>query len=318
MEERQFQKLMRFNGDHSTLVGLRIMNNILKVLTLGLYYPWARAAELRYMYGESEYMGSRFTFHGTGTEMFKGFIKAIAAMAVLYILFFYLWLSGKGALMVAGVIIFYAGMLCLLPLAIHGSNKYRLSRTSWRGIHFGYRGDLKEFFKLYMYHGFLSVITLGIYSSWFSVKMQQYIMGRTRFGNVEFRFSGDGFELFIIKLKGFFFSVLTLGIYLFWYMKQRVEFEIKSIKVIQDGKEINTRCTFTAGQIFEMVVVNYLIIIFTFGIGTGIAINRLMRKTFNNVEFDLAINPDLLVQTEAAYTDATGDDLADMLDASVI
>ena len=76
MQDRQFEKLLRFNGDHSTFVGLRIMNNILKVLTIGLYYPWARASELKYMYGESEYMGTRFVFHGTGTEMFKGFIKA--------------------------------------------------------------------------------------------------------------------------------------------------------------------------------------------------------------------------------------------------
>jgi uncharacterized membrane protein YjgN (DUF898 family) len=60
-----------------------------------------------------------------------------------------------------GLIVFYVGFFLIIPLAIHGSYRYRLSRTSWRGIHFGYRGNLKEFYKLYMKNIFLSVITFG-------------------------------------------------------------------------------------------------------------------------------------------------------------
>ena len=66
MENTQFKKLLKFNGDHGRLIGLRIMNNILTVITLGFYYPWAKTAYLKYLYGETEFMESRFTFHGTG------------------------------------------------------------------------------------------------------------------------------------------------------------------------------------------------------------------------------------------------------------
>ncbi len=144
--------------------------------------------------------------------------------------------------------------------------------------------------------------------------MKKYIYGHIRFGNIEFKFTGQGLDLFVIRLKGLFFSIFTLGIYLFWYMKNLVEFEVSNIKMIQDGKEINIRSTLSAGKIFEMIFVNYLIIIFTFGIGTGIAINRAMRTAFENMEFDEEINPDTLVQTESEYKDATGDDMAGMLD----
>jgi uncharacterized membrane protein YjgN (DUF898 family) len=318
MENREFKKLMKFNGDHSTLVGLRILNNILKVVTLGIYYPWARASILNYMYGESEYMGTRFVFHGTGNEMFKGFIKAVGAFIILYAFLFVCMLTQNFLIAMIGVLVFYVGILFLIPIAIHGSNRYRFSRTSWRGIHFGYRGKLGEFIKLFFLHGFLTLITFGIYGSWFHVEVRKYIVGNARFGNVEFRYDGNGADLFLIRLKGIFLSIITLGIYLFWYMKELVEFEMNSLKIKQNGEEINLRTSITAGKIFEMIVVNYLIVIFTFGIGTGIAINRAMRVAFENIEFDLAIDPDNLVQTEEEYKDATGDDLAGMLDISMI
>jgi hypothetical protein len=43
-----------------------------------------------------------------------------------------------------------------------------------------------------------------------------------------------------------------------------------------------------------------------------------MRAAFDNIEFDKAIDPDMLLQTEEEYKDATGDDLAGMLDISMI
>ena len=66
------------------------------------------------------------------------------------------------------------------------------------------------------------------------------------------------------------------------------------------------------------MISNYFIILFTFGIGTGIAINRFMRVSFENIEFEESIDPNTLVQTEEEYKDAMGDDLAGILDISVI
>lgn len=314
---REFKKLLKFNGDHGTLVGLRILNNVLKIITLGIYYPWARASILQYMYGESEYMGTRFVFHGTGREMFKGFIKAIGIFVALYVFLFVCVLMKSLLAAILGFAVFYIGLLLLIPVAIHGAYRYRLSRTSWRGIHFGYRGNMKEFIKLYLGNAFLVLITFGIYGAWFTVKLRNYIYGHARFGNVEFKFTGNGADLFVIRLKGIFLSILTLGIYSFWYMKELIEFEFKNVKVIQNGQEINMRSTFTAGTIFGMLISNYFIVLFTLGFGTGIAINRMMRTSLNNLEFDMAIDPDALLQTEEEYKDATGDDLAGMLDISI-
>ena len=318
MEETTWKKLLKFNGNHGQLVGLRIVNNILTAITLGFYYPWAKVSILKYLYSETEYMQTRFVFHGLGKEVFKGFIKALLIFGALYGFLLFAISTHDQSMFYLGLIVFYVGFFLIIPLAIHGSYRYRLSRTSWRGIHFGYRGNLKEFYKLYMKNIFLSVITFGIYSSWMHVEVNSYIRRNIRFGNIEFRYDGQGKDLFFIKLKGLLLSLITFGIYSFWYYKDLIAFEVNNTKMIQNGKEIELKSTLTAGQIFSMVITNYFIIIFTLGIGTGIAINRVLRVAFENIAFDSEIDPDAILQTEEEYKDATGDDLAGFLDISII
>jgi uncharacterized membrane protein YjgN (DUF898 family) len=175
MENQPYKKLLKFYGDHGKITGILIINQILTVLTLGIYYPWARASYMQYVYNETEYIDTRFVFHGTGKEMFIGFLKAIGVLIVMYGILFGCFFSGVGIIMLLGILLFFTAILLLAPIAIHGSLRYRLSRTSWRGIHFGYRGNLKEFIKLYLTHGLLTVITFGIYSSWFTVEVRKYV-----------------------------------------------------------------------------------------------------------------------------------------------
>ena len=78
----------KFHGSGGTLFGIVFINTILTFVTLGFYYPWARAKLLKYLYSETEFNGNRFEFHGTGKEMFKGFLKVIAILIVVYIVAF--------------------------------------------------------------------------------------------------------------------------------------------------------------------------------------------------------------------------------------
>lgn len=318
MENAEYKKLMRFHGSHNTLVSLRIINNILKVVTLGFYYPWARVAVLNYMYGESEFQGSRFVFHGTGKEIFKGYIKGLFLLILLYSLIFYSGYTEDPIEKVVCILVFFVGFTAIIPLIIHGAMKYRLSRSSWRGIHFGYRGEIGEFYKMYIGNMLLTMVTFGLYSSWMQVAVKKYLYGHARFGNIEFSFTGRGMDLFIIRLKGVFLSIITLGIYLFWYVRDLARFEFSNIKITQDGRQINVRTSITPGKLFGMMITNYFIIVLTLGIGTGIAINRFMRVSFENLEFDGEIDTDRLLQTEEEYKDATGDDMAGFLDISII
>ncbi len=69
---------LAFFGKGSEFFKIQIVNAILTILTLGLYYPWAKEKTLKYLYSKNTFEATPFVFSGTGKEMFRGFIKAIA------------------------------------------------------------------------------------------------------------------------------------------------------------------------------------------------------------------------------------------------
>lgn len=308
---------LKFYGDGAKLFGIQIINAILTIVTLGIYYPWAKAANLKYIYQETEFAGSRFVFHGTGKEMFKGFVKLVLIIIVFYAALFGLAYLGTTATII-GVLAFYLGILFLIPVAIHGALKYRLSRTSWRGIHFGYRGDLKELIKICFVGYFFTLITFGFYVSWLEVKIRKYVMTNSRMGDVSFDFRGEGGNLLGTKIFGGILIVLTLGIYTPWYLAELQNFYINNTRIMQGDRQFTIRGNFKGSTMFKQLIVSLLIIVFTLGLGYSWVIVRYLRFVMENIEIPEAFDADTLTQTETAYTNATGDDMADILDIGLV
>jgi len=311
-------KQINFLGSGSKLFGIYIVNLLLTVVTLGLYYPWAKASVLQYLYQETELEGSRFTFHGTGKEMFKGFIKAVGVFIVLYAILLYSMFTTDPIVKVSGFIIYFLAFLSLIPIAIHGSLKYRMSRTSWRSIHFGYRGELKELFAVFIKGILFTVISFGLYSPWFTISLRKYLMGKIRFGNVEFEYTGNGTEYAILIISGYALTIVTLGIYSFWFAKDLINYYIDHIKLTQDGREIKLQSYLTGGAYFRLEIVNVLIIILTLGLAAPWATVRTLKVLLGNIFIEGELDLDALVQTEKSYKNATGEDVADMLDLGIV
>lgn len=302
---------LSFQGSGKDFFGIVVVNWLLTVLTLGLYYPWAKAKQLQYIYGASALNNDNFTFHGTGKEMFKGFIKAVIIFILIYAvsgIFAYLKMP------MVGVIFLYLAIIALVPLIIHGSYRYRMSRTSWRGIRFGYRGDrntlVTSFYKWIM----LTIVTIGIYGAWMTMHLRKYVLDNVRFGNLAFNYEGDGTQFFILNLKGYFLSLITLGIYTFWWQKDLFAYYIDNLSIHHDGKRINMKSTATGGDFFGLIIVNLLIIVFTLGLGYAWVVTRSLDFIFSKIEMTGDIDLDAIEQTEDIFTDATGEDMGDMLD----
>jgi uncharacterized membrane protein YjgN (DUF898 family) len=303
---------INFIGKGSEYFSVVVVNWLLTALTLGFYYPWAKARQLQYLYSSTDFNDSRFIFHGTGKEMFKGFIKAILIFAVIWGAFIFLMMMHK---LVIGFIVFYVAILAIIPIAIHGSYKYRMSRTSWRGIRMGYRGNRKELAVLFFKNLLLTVITLGIYGAWMTVNLRNYVLGNVKFGNLKFQSKANGGAYFVLNLKGYFLSIFTLFIYSFWWMKDLFAYYINNLYLVDDsGQEIKLRSTATGGDFFGLIMVNMLILIFTLGLGYAWVMTRTLRFVFSRIEMEGNINFDLLNQSEEVYTDATGEDISDILD----
>ena len=308
-----------FTGKGSELFAIEIVNFLLTLVTLGLYYPWAKAKTLQYLYRRTELAGSPFTFHGTGREMFIGFIKGIGVMAMLYAFFFMATWVNEPFVAVLFIFIFIVGFLVLVPVALHGMMRYRTSRTSWRGIHMGFRGELSDMITTYLMGFFFTALTFGIYGPWFIVKLRKEIIDNMRFGNLRFKYVGDGADLLLIHVKGYFLTILTLGVYLFWYAKELLHFYINNIVVLdEEDKYCRLQCSVTGWDYLKLVVGNLFIIVFTLGLGipwvTTRTLSLVMSKTVMSGHFDA----DALVQTEEAYDSATYESMSDMMDIGIV
>lgn len=188
---------LAFHGDGATLFSLYVVNLFLTLVTLGVYYFWARTRIRTYLLSEIEFEGDRFAWHGTGKELSLGFLQVAVLFLVLYavsagIRFGWHHPAAESVLRFGGSII----GLFLVPIAMVGARRYRLSRASWRGIRFSFRGRGREFLRIFIPGTLLSVITLGLYYPLFLNNLRRYLVGRSFFGATPFVYDGRGKDLF--------------------------------------------------------------------------------------------------------------------------
>ncbi|MDP4239624.1 MAG: DUF898 family protein [Bacteroidota bacterium] len=292
-----------------------MVNWLLTIITLGLYYPWAKARNLQFLYGSTALNNDRFAFHGTGREMFIGFIKTIIIFGVIY---GQLLLLAYFDMPVLGAVIFYFAIIAIIPVAIHGSYRYRFSRTSWRGIRFGYRGDRTELFINYFKWAFFSNITLGIYGAWMKMKLRGYLLSNVRAGNVEFKYNGVGSKYLVMNIKGFLLTLITLGIYGSWWQKDLFAYYVDNLTLSKENQQIRMKSTATGGEFFKLNVVNFILFIFTLGFGYAWVVTRTMNFVTSRIKLAGNMDLDTIQQTEDDYNDATGDDMTGFLDINFI
>jgi len=137
----------RFHGDGGSLFVIHLKNLLLTIITLGIYSFWAKTEVRKYLYGQVSLAGDRFQYHGTGGELLKGWAKAFGIYIVIAVgsqIVSGTISVGIGASLAAvvGLFVLMSGIVFfLVPLALLGTRRYRLSRSSWRGIRFSFRGS---------------------------------------------------------------------------------------------------------------------------------------------------------------------------------
>jgi uncharacterized membrane protein YjgN (DUF898 family) len=310
MQNNQTKNKINFTGKGSEFFGIWILNAFLTFLTIGLYYPWAKASTLKYIYSNVELDGHKFTFHGTGNEMFWGFVKVLVLLATVFAVMIFVGPYG--------IFAFYGILFLITPFAMHSSMKYRLSRTSYKGIHFGYTGDLNEFVLLYFKNILITIFTFGIYSSWMRVNLRQYMVGNAWYGDANFQYNANGSDLFIINLKGFFLSIFTLYIYIPWYIKDLYKFYIDNITLHHKENEYQFNSDLDGGNLFGTIILNYLQTVFTLFLGTPWVEMRTIKLFVGSISVFGDLEQLNVTQTQEQYIDAMGDDMNDFLDIGIV
>lgn len=303
--QQETVKTFNFNGDSNTLFYIYIVNALYTILSLGLYYPWAKAKLMQYNYGETEFMGSRFVFHGTGREMFMGFLRAGLIIGAIYggvTLLQYFGFS------LVGTLLLFVGYLLLLPLVIYGTVRYRASRSSWRGMYFQYVGSIKNMYKVAGLGFLYTLLTIGIYSSWLRVDLYKEILGNLRLGNIRFKFTGTGGFYFGQNLILGLLFYLTLGIYYFRYSAEVFNYSVSNIRLHQDHLTLKgtLKAKVTGMDMFKLKFVNFLIIVFSLGLATPVAIVRTMNFYAAHITMLGSVNFNAIEQTDINLSTGAG------------
>jgi uncharacterized membrane protein YjgN (DUF898 family) len=348
-----------FHGRGDDFFGIYAVNLFLTLLSLGFYRPWARAKSLKYLFSQTEFAGSRFTFHGTGKEMFQGYIRGLLLLGLIvgWQLFmrFLAESQGRWWLAIVGTLGFYVGLGFLIPVAMYGMLRYRLSRTSWRGIHGGYRGDLMDLVGNYIGSYLLTIITLGVYYPWLVNNLRDGIVNNIRIGNVRLRYNGKGSDIFGIYVKyiGISYGLVIIAliimagslvalfqnadsqvaqvflfaqlIFLFIaiygligiFRERELLLYLAKHSFVQQGEELHpVSLSLPLWPYAKLMVGNVLLTVITLGIYIPWAKVRYLKFVTNGLTIPGAVNLEAIAQTEDQFKDATGDDLTSLLDIS--
>jgi uncharacterized membrane protein YjgN (DUF898 family) len=117
---------------------------------------------------------------------------------------------GLGGHPFLGVLLLWTGIAFLVPVAQIGTLSYRLSRSSWRGIRFSFRGETKPFLLLSLKMLALTALTLGFGYAYYECATRAYLINHCRFGKAAFAFNGQPRQLFWMYVKHGI--VLTVGV----------------------------------------------------------------------------------------------------------
>jgi len=184
-----------FHGTGGGLFKIMLINWVLTIFTLGIYYFWGKTKVRRYLWEQSSFAGDRFYYHGTGGELFKGAVIFGVILSAFNAATYALGQAfGPEAELYAEIGTSYV-ILMLLPVIMVGAMRYRLSRTAWRGIRLSFRGKRKSALWLYIKGYILTSLTLGLYWPYFTIQKQQFWKRNSHFGNQAFEYEGEGKDI---------------------------------------------------------------------------------------------------------------------------
>lgn len=299
-----------FHGSGGTLFGIHMVNIFLTLITFSFYRFWGKVKIRSYLWGQTEFEGDRFAYHGTGKELLLGFSRGTLAFGLIYGLFNVApFLPGGALIQGTALLLGYSLLMLFIPFAMVSTRRYRLSRSSWRGILFSFRGPVKDFIKLFGKGALLSSLTMGLYYPFHATNIHAFITSYSYLGNTKFEFDGRGKDLFGTYLVMFLLFVPTLGLYSFW-------FRAKKKRYLWEHTTFSTarfRSTVTGERLLLLTLGNILLLIVSFGLAWPWVTTRNLRFTFRHLHLEGPL--DLAsIQQEAQSATATGEALDGLLD----
>lgn len=255
--------------------------------------------------------------------------------------------------MIAVIILIYLLLSVIISVAIFLARRYHLSRTTYRGIRFAQTGSAWGYGLTAFGYGVLTLLTLGWFAPAAQIRLSSRIWSNAWYGGVRFRFEDTDAAkkepVYLSFTLAWFGGVVVYGAWISWMMlsgivngTDAVQPDLRAIGLIYasfipmalliavlvawhfavitrritkslslDGLSFSSRLT--AFDIIELSITNFLLIIFTLGVGVMAAQMRVWKRLANRMVLSGALD---FAMVEQSTVDAPkqGEGLADGLD----
>lgn len=327
MSQDDTGKIHHFNyyGRLSYLYAIIILTVLISIITLGVYIFWGRTKLRRYISSNFTLDDERFEYTGTGYELFIGFLKIFPIILLIFIISEYnlLYISEYDLLNITEnyITIIYEILLVitlyyLYLISVYSALRYRLSRLTWRGIRGQLRGSAFYYARLVFVRFVLNLISLGLVIPNSDIKIHRYRLNNASFGNVACSFSGgDPRALRASNIKTLLLAIPTLTLSRFWYRAARDRYLYARTLI---GPDLAMRTTYTGGNLLRLYLVNFLILIFTLGLGYPIALHRVMKFYARHISICGTGDMTIITQSDTLPGGAGGDSFNSALDGGFI
>jgi len=163
-----------------------------------------------------------------------------------------------------------------------------------------FKGNTKEYFKIWIVNIFLTVVTLGIYSAWAKVRTNRYFYSNTTYAGHAFEYTGDPKKIlkgrimvFVVYLAFIYSSqiilnpIVTLSIIVFimaiipWMLNKAVKFKLRNTKY----RNIRFKHNQSVGAYYKFFFLHGIINIFTIGLAFGYTYNQFKKLIVNKSSY---------------------------------
>lgn len=199
--------VFQFKGNASEYFKIWIVNVFLTIITLGIFFAWARVRSQRYFYGNTYLDGHNFDYHAKPISILIGWAVIISVFAAYNVLIsFYPYLG-------IGSIIF----IFIYPFILNNAIAFNARMTSYRNVRFGFKGTYWSAFGAFIVLPVLAVFTLGILSPFASRATSNYVGKKTKFGDWRFDTNTKASEMYTGLIHAFLIvviiSILLYGLF---------------------------------------------------------------------------------------------------------
>ena len=210
--------VLDYDGTIGELYALFLKNLLLTVVTLGFYRFWAITSTRRYLWSHTRFEGTRFTYTGTGKELFLGFLIAMGLLFLVVSLIIGLIVGLMmihpllAILAIFLIIPLYVLLFILFGAARYSAQRYRLSRTEWRGLRGGMTGSALAYGLALLLYTLGVIFTLYQLVPWMQVSLARRRINASQFGAASFHFEGRGGTLYPAWLATLAGLLLLMGL----------------------------------------------------------------------------------------------------------